>query len=146
MRVLFTLAAIFILAACQSTVDGSATRGQSSGIASATATDAGIEVVTQAGSRHTFQREEVCGGQTWMRVGPERFQLNQRGTSVQVSGVPVQGLNCPPRATGGGGGNIGGESLQRSQQRSGAMSSGETQGSQGTTPSGSSAGFSAISG
>lgn len=105
MRVLFTLAVAFVLAACQSTVDGSATRSQSSGIASATATDAGIQVVTTAGNRHTFQRREVCGGQTWMRVGNERFRLTQQGTTVRVDGAAIHGLTCPPRATGGGGGN-----------------------------------------
>ena len=146
MRVILTLIIAFVLSACQTTVDGSATRGQSSGIASATATDAGIEAVTQAGNRHTFQRREVCGGQTWMRVGPERFRLSQRGTTVRVDGVPIQGVNCPPLSSGGGSG-IMGESIQQSQERSAAPEpEDKSKGAEGKTDSGESAGFSTISG
>lgn len=142
---ILAIAATVGLTACQSTVmDQTASRN--SAIASASATNNQVTVVTARGNRHTFTAQEVCG-HTWMQVGDERFTLGVRGNRVTVDGYAINGLICPTQGGGGGGGGWPTESVDESQSHSGSLDTGESVGAPGTDPAtGGGSGFSAISG
>jgi hypothetical protein len=142
---LLLMLSLSVLAACQDT--GEVSRSASSTIASAIVTNEGILVVTAVGNRHVFTRTEICQGQTWMLVGPERFALRQTGNLVSVDGVPIEGLRCPPRANRDDDNNRPRETPEETRDSSGEMDEDETQnGNEGVTDSGQGTGIRPISG
>lgn len=145
MRIILAIALFLGLAACQTTLGGSQDETRSS-VAFAMETSEGILVETVAGNRHTFTRTQVCHGQTWMQVGPERFSLRQTGTTVLIDGrTPIEGLRCPirndrPRNSAPR------ETPTETRERSGEIRPGETRGQEGRTDTGENTDIRSISG